>query len=178
MALGYHTPLSAKIALTSASFAALHWQTRRYFASGEFGEREGGGELLMSVATFQYAMFQLWAPPPVKMAIAARLAPYAMRISPPVAFTAALVVVGTEVSNIIDPDEGVQNFQKFISEPTKWKETTTKETLPIIYEHVVKPKVVDPLIAYGEKKYKQGMNMINDGLEWSLRGLPSIEYSI
>jgi len=178
MALGYHTPLSAKIAITSASFAALHWQTRRYFASGDFGEREGGGNLLMAVASFQYAMFSLWLPPPVKMSIGARLAPYAVRISPPVAFTAALVVVGTEVSNLIDPEEGVQNFQDFISNPTEWKETTIEETLPTIYEHVVKPKVVDPLVSYGEKKFNQGMKLIDNGLEWSLRGLPSIEYSI
>ena len=178
MALGYHTPLSAKIAITSASFAALHWQTRRYFASGDFGEREGGGNLLMAVASFQYAMFSLWLPPPVKMSIGARLAPYAVRISPPVAFTAALVVVGTEVSNLIDPEEGVQNFQDFISNPTEWKATTKQKTLPTIYEHVVKPKVVDPLVSYGEKKFNQGMKLIDNGLEWSLRGLPSIEYSI
>ena len=98
------------------------------------------------------------------------------------------VVAGGIAAYAIGGVRGVENYCDFMTNPSKWKKKTD-ESLDIIYEEVIAPKVVDPLVEYGEKKIDQGIEFskflareaektFNEGLEWSLRGLPSIEYSI
>ena len=99
----------------------------------------------------------------------------------------SIVVGGAVASFMIDGTEGVDNYVDFISEPTEWISTTKEETLPIIYEEVIAPKIVDPIVGWVETKIDQGIGLgtaayrygerkYQEGLAWAMRGLPSIKY--
>ena len=64
----------------------------------------------------------------------------------------SIVVSGAVASGVIGGLEGVDTYTEFISEPSKWKSKTKEETLPIIYEEFIEPKIVDPVVGWVETK--------------------------
>ena len=72
----------------------------------------------------------------------------------------SIVVGGAVASFMIDGTEGVDNYVEFISEPTEWITKTKEETLPIIYEEVIAPKIVDPIVGWVDTKIDQGHKLL------------------
>lgn len=103
----------------------------------------------------------------------------------------SIVASGAVASYAIGGIEGVDNYAEFISDPGEWATlgvgTTMDYSLPIIYEEVIAPKIVDPIvgwvetkidqgIALGKASYRYGEKKVDQGLAWAMRGLPSIKY--
>lgn len=99
---------------------------------------------------------------------------------PGLAIVEGIVVAGGIIAYSINGVEGVLDYADFISAgPSEWKRITMEETLPIIYEEVVEPKIVDPVTEFVETKIDQGLGFgemlyrvserkLNEGLEWGV----------
>jgi len=135
LAGGYHLPLASKIAISNAAFIAMMWELT--------DEEEGWVDNLEdtgAILTFAGTMYVLWIPPVVQGAIAARVGVLLAPLAVPAAVLTTTIIVGGVVSHVIDPEEGLQNYKEFISEPGKWWERT-KFTGETIYEQKIEPEV-------------------------------------
>ena len=102
---------------------------------------------------------------------------------PGIQIVEGIIVAGGVIAYSINGVEGVLDYADFISAgPSEWKRITMEETLPIIYEEVIKPEVVDPVTEFVETKIDQGLGFgkmlyreserrLNEGLEWAVGNL-------
>jgi len=135
LAGGYHLPLPQKIAITNASFIAMMWELTDE-EEGWVDTLEDAGAILQFAGT----VYVLWVPPVTQAAIAARVGIMLTPLAVPAAIITTTIIVGGVVSYAIDPEEGLQNYKDFISEPTKIPKRL-KFTAETIYEHEIEPKV-------------------------------------
>jgi len=137
LAGGYHLPLPQKIAITNASFIAMMWELTDEETSGDWVEswQDAG-----SVLQFAGTVYVLWVPPVVQAGIAARIGLLLAPLALPAAVLTSTIIVGGVISYAIDPEEGLQNYKDFITEPTKIPERL-KFTAETIYEHKIEPTV-------------------------------------
>jgi len=135
LAGGYHLSLPAKIAITNASFLLM--------AAELIDEEEGwvdNWEDTGAILQFAGTVYILWIPPVVQGAIAARVGVILAPLAIPAAVVTSTIIVGGIVSYFVDPEEGLQNYKDFITEPTKIPEKL-KFTAETIYEHKIESKV-------------------------------------
>jgi len=93
-----------------------------------------------AVLQFGGTLYVLWVPPVVQAGIAARVGILLAPLAVPAAILTSAVIVGGVVSYAIDPEEGLENYKDFISEPTKIPERL-KFTAETIYEHKIEPEL-------------------------------------
>ena len=135
LAGGYYLSRPAKIAISNASFLLM---------AGELIDDEEGwrDNLEDTGAIIQFAgtLYVLWVPPVVQAGIAARVGLLFAPLAIPAAVITSTIIVGGVVSYAIDPEEGLQNYKDFITEPTKIPERL-KFTAETIYEQKIESKV-------------------------------------
>jgi len=137
LAGGYHLSIPAKIAITNTSFLLMAVELSDEDASGDWVEawQDAG-----SVFQFAGTVYVLWVPPVVQAGIAARVGLLFAPVAIPAAVITSTIIVGGVVSYAIDPEEGLQNYKDFITEPTKIPERL-KFTAETIYEQKIESKV-------------------------------------
>ena len=87
-----------------------------------------------------------------------------------------IVIAGGIVSFGIGGTQGVLNYTDFIAAgPKEWKRITMEETLPIIYDEVIEPELVDPIrntigqgVDFAQFLYNVGEDKATQGLEWAV----------
>ena len=164
LAGGYSLSLPAKIAITNASFLLM---------SAELIDEEEGWvdnwEDTGAILQFAGTVYVLWVPPVVQGAIAARVGMLLAPAAVPAAIITSVVIVGGVVSYFVDPEEGLQNYKDFITEPTKMP-GRVKEAAEIIYEHKIEPAVdmtvgVATLVYnMAKREVERKVNMVQTGL--------------
>jgi len=167
LAGGYNLPLTQKIAITNASFISMMWELTDEETSGDWVESwQDAGAVLQ----FGGTLYVLWVPPVVQAGIAARVGVLLAPLAVPAAVITSTIIVGGVVSYAIDPEEGLQNYKDFLSEPTKIPERL-KFTAETIYEHKIEPKVsltlgvVKFLYNMGKREAERRVNVIQKGME-------------
>jgi len=165
LAGGYHLSLPAKIAITNASFLLM--------AAELIDEEEGwvdNWEDTGAILQFAGTLYVLWIPPVVQGAIAARIGLLLAPVALPAAIVTSVVIVGGIVSYFVDPEEGLQNYKDFLSEPTKIPERL-KFTAETIYEHKIEPTVnvtlgvASLLWNMGKREVERRVNVLQEGIE-------------
>jgi hypothetical protein len=133
---GYHLSLTAKVAISNASFIAMMWELTDE-EEGWADNWEDTGAILQFAGT----MFALWVPPVVKASIAARVGVIFAPVALPAAIATSAVIVGGVVSYAIDPKEGLKNYKEFISTPGKYWERT-KFSAETLTDEYITPKII------------------------------------
>jgi len=137
LAGGHALSLPAKIALSNTALLIM--------AAELIDDEDGWRDNLEdtgAILTFAGTLYVLWLPPVVQGAIAARIGMLFAPLAIPAAIVTSTVIVGGIVSYFVDPEEGLQNYKDFISEPTKIPERIGF-TAKTIYEETIE----DPLVA-------------------------------
>jgi hypothetical protein len=137
---GWHLPLKLKWALTISSTSYVYYELT--------DDQQDYWVDMGAVLGWGFSMYGLWAPPVVKLAIAAQVGLAVGRLAAPaapvIAVTAVALVTGDLISHAIDPESGRKNFRDFVDpfQLTKMpgRIAFTAET---IYEH----KIEEPLAA-------------------------------
>jgi len=159
LAGGHALSLPAKIALSNTALLIMSAE----LIDDEEGWRDNL-EDTGAILTFAGTLYVLWLPPVVQGAIAARVgmlfAPFAI----PAAIVTSTIIVGGVVSYFVDPEEGLQNYKDFLSEPTKIPEKISF-TAKTIYEE----KIEDPLVSAAEAYVDWWDRRVQDvQLAWSI----------
>jgi len=121
---GYHLPLAQKIAISNASLMMM--------VAELLDDEEGWEDNLKDTgAILQFAgtLYVLWIPPVVQGAIAARVGILLAPLAVPAAIVTSAIVVGGIVSYFVDPEEGLQNYKDFLTEPDILTDPRKREAL-------------------------------------------------
>jgi hypothetical protein len=93
-----------------------------------------------------------------------------------------IVIAGGVASYAIGGTEGVLNYVDFITDKDEWLSlgipTTLEYSLPIIYDEVIEPEIVDPIVSkinqgvdFAEFLYNVGEKKTKEGLDWAVGNL-------
>ena len=128
---GWNTPLPQKITYTNLAFMGMVVE----LTDDEKGWNDTV-EDFAAIAAFAGTTFSLWTPPAVKVATVAAVAPVLAPVAVPGAIISSGLVAGGVVADVIDPEQGLQNYINFYTEPSELPERIefTAETVVVEVE--------------------------------------------
>jgi len=167
LAGGYHLSIPAKIAITNASFLLMSAELMDEDPRGDWVEawQDAG-----SVFQFAGTVYILWVPPVVQAGIAARVSLLLAPVAMPAAIITSTIIIGGVVSYAIDPEDGLQNYKDFITQPTKIPKRL-KFTAETIYKEKIDPAVnitlgvVSMLYNMAEREVERKVRLVAAGVK-------------